>query len=109
MGKILELNAVEFMRHYYNYEYTEREFNQDIERFKIKDLTWEELVEIFEGKRPDVEIIISPYWHDNEKVTTSAREFFKDLIQESMFDFGDYDCEGDGCDIEDVVVRNYEE
>lgn len=109
MGKILELNAVEFMRHYYRYEYTEKEFNQDVERYKVKDITWEELVEIFEGKRPDIEITFSPYWHDNEKVTGSAKEFFNDLMQESMFDWGNYDSDGDGCDIEDVIVRDYED
>lgn len=109
MGKTLELNAVEFMRHYYHYEYTEKDFNQDVERCEVKGITWEELVEIFEGKRPDIEITFTPYWHNSEKVTGSAKEFFSDSIQESMFDWGDYDSEGDGCDIEDVIVRSWED
>ena len=109
MKKVLELNAVEFMRHYYNYEYTEKEFNQDVERFKVRDITWSELVEIFEEAKDDIEITFSPYWNNSEKIMTSAKEFFSDLIRESMFDYGCYDSEGDGCDIEDVIVRSYEQ
>ena len=79
-----------------NYEvnYTRADFNYDCDSYNIEGITYEELCELLEGKRPDWMITVEEYYLDATGQSlmgphiVSAEEFFSRILCDAAFEYG---------------------
>ena len=75
---------------FYEYSYDEESFNQDRVRFKLENLTFDELLRVMEDRDFDHAITVTTQYPDRPpySYTTSTYDFFLELIRESALDSG---------------------